>query len=226
VQRELIASGRTADVFALDEDRVLRRYRDDTDTASEAATMEYLRTQGFPAPRVFEADGPDLVLERLHGPTLAEAMMTGACSLERGATIIGDLHRSLHALPVQWSPHPAHAVLHRDLHALNIILTVAGPVLIDWTLATEGPPDEDVALTLLMAAQEASTPGSPFGALAAEGAAALLAELGPPTQLGLTAAKAFRLSNPYLGADDRAAVERAYGWLSAARLPRLAVDEG
>jgi hypothetical protein len=69
----LIGAGRAADVFALGSDRVLRRYRAGHSAEPEAAVMTYLAQAGFPVPRVYDASGPDLVLERLTGPdTLAD----------------------------------------------------------------------------------------------------------------------------------------------------------
>ncbi len=64
---DLIASGRDADVFALGDDRVLRRYRLGGDVGPEAELMAYVGERGFPVPRVYDAAGPDLVLQRLHG---------------------------------------------------------------------------------------------------------------------------------------------------------------
>src|SRR5690606_39996354 len=71
---KLIGTGRTADVYALDEHRVLRRYRDPARAvvAREAAAIAHVAAHGFPAPAVFAADGTDLVMERLHGPVLLD----------------------------------------------------------------------------------------------------------------------------------------------------------
>ena len=78
---QLLGSGRTADVYALDGSWVLRRYRDRTDTTEELAVMSYVGAFGFPVPRIGPpAEGArptDLVLQRLTGPTLAEALLAG-----------------------------------------------------------------------------------------------------------------------------------------------------
>lgn len=50
-----IASGREAGVFALDDDRVLRRYRRAADVTEEAEAMAYVAGLGFPVPAVYEA---------------------------------------------------------------------------------------------------------------------------------------------------------------------------
>lgn len=67
---ELIGRGRAADIYALDAGRVLRRYRTAHRGEAEAGLMRYLRQAGYPVPEVFGADGPDLVMERLAGPTI------------------------------------------------------------------------------------------------------------------------------------------------------------
>ena len=69
----LIGTGRAALVYDLGGDRVLRRYRVARRpglTEREAAVMAHLRRHGYPVPEVFDADGADLVMERLHGTTM------------------------------------------------------------------------------------------------------------------------------------------------------------
>ena len=48
----LLASGRDADVFALGEHTVLRRYRDGSDATREAELMRYVAAQNYPVPTV------------------------------------------------------------------------------------------------------------------------------------------------------------------------------
>ena len=68
---ELVGSGRTADVYAIDERWVLRRYRDGTDQTREAAVLAHLAERGYPVPAVDPASdaGRGLVMQRLYGPT-------------------------------------------------------------------------------------------------------------------------------------------------------------
>jgi tRNA A-37 threonylcarbamoyl transferase component Bud32 len=142
------ASGRDADVFALDGHRVLRRYRAGGDVAHEVAIMVRLESLGYPVPHVFEAQGPDLVMQRLPGPTMLGAMTAGDLSLETGAALLADLHHRLHQTPF----------IHLDLHPDNVILTGTGPFVIDWRNAQEGEPDLDLAMTAVIVAQAALTP--------------------------------------------------------------------
>jgi hypothetical protein len=50
-------------VYALDDTRVLRRYRDGWPAAHEAAVMAYVGGLGYPVPKVFRTDGAGLVLQ-------------------------------------------------------------------------------------------------------------------------------------------------------------------
>ncbi len=43
-------------------------------------------------------------------------------------------------------------IVHLDLHPLNVMLTAADRVVIDWTNAAAGPPGADVAMTCLIVA--------------------------------------------------------------------------
>lgn len=148
-----MASGRDADVFALDADRVLRRYRNGADATTEAAVMKHVSTLGYPVPRVYSVDHAEMVLERLNGPTMGHAILTGNLSPQAGGRQLADLQTRLHALPPRSPANPRLRILHCDLHPDNVMLTQHGPVVIDWSNATEGPPSLDVALSAVILAQ-------------------------------------------------------------------------
>ena len=151
----MLAVGREADVYEIDERRVLRRYRREADVTGEAAVMRHLAGLGFPVPAVHEATGRDMVLERLDGPTMAQAPATGALGVDTAAGHLADLLRRLHELP-SWPGSPlGPAVLHLDLHPENVLMTARGPVVIDWCNARPGEPDLDTGLTGLILAQVA-----------------------------------------------------------------------
>jgi streptomycin 6-kinase len=205
-----LASGRDADVYALDEERVLRRYRAGGDATAEAAVMSYAHRLGFPVPAVYEADGADLVMERLAGPTMLESLVDGGLSPVAGAELLADLHHRLHALPACESRDPAVRILHLDLHPANVILSTRGTMLIDWRNATEGPPDLDVALTALIVAEVAGgsyVPG--FAPAAQELLTAFLARAGGDPLGQLDQALAYRSADPNLTADEKARLTRA-----------------
>lgn len=158
----LLASGRDADVYALDEQRVLRRYRRGGDVTAEAAIMRYVSDHGYPAPRVYAAEGADLVLERLDGPTMLQALGDGTLDLRSGATVLADLLERLHKIKVRTATDPGTRILHLDLHPENVVMTEGGPVVIDWRNSMEGPPELDVAMTALIIASVSVVPGHPF----------------------------------------------------------------
>ncbi|MBA2773344.1 MAG: phosphotransferase, partial [Nocardioidaceae bacterium] len=114
-----LASGRDADVFVIDAHQVLRRYRDGGDVTPEATIMVYVTEFGFPTPTVYEASGTDLVMERLDGPTMSQALAAGDLDVHAGGALLADLHSRLHALPPRLSADPAHRILHLDLHPDN-----------------------------------------------------------------------------------------------------------
>ena len=128
---DLLGSGREADVYAIGAGRVLRRYRRGDDATVEARLMTYLRGRGFPVPEVFEAHEADLIMERLDGPTMTEAMTAGRLGVAEGAATLIRLHHRLHELPPRLGRAPGDRILHRDLHPDNVMLTARGPVVID-----------------------------------------------------------------------------------------------
>ncbi len=107
---ELLASGRDADIYALDDATVLRRVRDPAHsrTLHEAKVMTYLAERGYPVPRVYEADETSMVMERLAGPTLLEDLGRRPWALWANARMLAALHDELAAIPApDWLGEPA-----------------------------------------------------------------------------------------------------------------------
>jgi aminoglycoside phosphotransferase (APT) family kinase protein len=160
----LIAAGRDADIFAYGDDGklVLRRVRSGRSMETEARTMEYVRAEGYPVPAVdhLSDDGTEMVLERIHGPSMVDALGRKPWTLKANGELLGDLHRRLHQIvaPDWMDPGPGpegSSLLHLDLHPLNVLLGPSGPVVIDWPNARSGQADFDVALSwVLMMAGE------------------------------------------------------------------------
>lgn len=148
-----MASGRDADVYAIDPDRVLRRYRNGGDVAIEAAVMAHLAGHGFPVPAVYHAAGTDLVMRRVPGPSLLTALRSSKVDMSSAARMLVALHHQLRRVPARISRDRAVRVLHLDLHPDNVLLDPSGPVLIDWRNTTEGAPDLDAAMSALILAQ-------------------------------------------------------------------------
>jgi aminoglycoside phosphotransferase (APT) family kinase protein len=153
----LIGAGRTADVYALGRGRVLRRYRDDRsgrDVAAEAAAMAHLAGAGYPVPEVYEADGRDLVLERLDGRDMLANLARAPWRVRRHARTLARLHDRLHEIEAPPGMGGCFAagdrVVHLGLHPGNVMLTSRGPVVIDWAGARAGLPAADVATTYVI----------------------------------------------------------------------------
>ncbi len=130
--------------------------------AGEARTMEYLRGHGYPVPAVDEVgdDGTDLVMERIDGTSMVDFMSRRPWAIRRQGALLATLHRRLHAIapPDFLPPAPVGSgdcFLHMDLHPLNVMIGVKGPVVIDWPNAARGDARVDVVLAwVLMAAGE------------------------------------------------------------------------
>jgi len=209
VAMQLLASGRTADVFVAGEGRVLRRYRAGWPTDDEAAVMSYVAGLGYPVPAVYEVTGADIVMERIEGPTMVEAMMSGVLTPEAGMRMLADLHTALHSLPARLSTNPTDRVIHLDLHPENVIMSARGPIVIDWNTADDGPPDLDVALTALILAEVGVGPANDLAELAAAAVKGFLSYTGAPASAMIDRALAIRSANPSLSDEEKARLSAA-----------------
>ncbi|MFF7474874.1 phosphotransferase [Streptomyces sp. NPDC008092] len=190
----LLGSGRSADVYEIDEAWVLRRARDGRgDAAAEGAVMAYVREHGYPAPRVRPSGSrTDLVMERLSGPTMLAALLAGETDAAESGALLAALLRRLHAVPGRDPADPGARVLHLDLHPDNVILAPDGPQVIDWTNAGDGPPGLDWGMSAVILAQAALGEYP----LAHDLLAALLADPGGLTGEGLAEALRRRAADP------------------------------
>jgi aminoglycoside phosphotransferase (APT) family kinase protein len=152
----LIGAGRSADIFALGPDRVLRRFRGGYNAQAEADLMVYLAGAGFPVPAVYDASGPDIVMERLDGRDMLADFARRPWLARKHGRALADLHNRLHQVPAPaWlSPsfESGDRVLHLDFHPANVMLTSRGPVVIDWSNAGAGPPGADIAMAYVIVA--------------------------------------------------------------------------
>jgi aminoglycoside phosphotransferase (APT) family kinase protein len=216
----LLAVGATADIFIVDDDRVLRRYRDMHDASAEAALLQHVVDHGFPAPAVYSCEGSDLVLERLHGPTLLQALAAGEFSLQDSVEIMADLHHRLHAIPPPAGTSGDDVVVHLDLHPGNIVLSEThGPALVDWGNAAVGSVDLDIAMSAIILAEVAADSGGDYSRAARAMLAAFLAVAGGNPLAQLDAASRSRLEDPALLPSERSLVAPA-----AALVRRYAPD--
>jgi aminoglycoside phosphotransferase (APT) family kinase protein len=155
-QLPLVGRGRAADVFDAGGGRVLRRYRTARadSVGREALAMRHLREHGAPVPEVFSAEGTDMVMERLDGPTMLAALKTRPWRARAIGRELRALHTRLHSIPAGDIALPrfsdGDAILHLDLHPDNVMLTDAGPMIIDWSNVALGDPLADVMNTWML----------------------------------------------------------------------------
>jgi aminoglycoside phosphotransferase (APT) family kinase protein len=154
----IIASGRDGDIYEYGPALVLRRSRADRSIAHEAKVMAYVAEHGYPVPTVHDVlnDGRDIVMDRVEGPTMAQAIEKQPWLILKHAHTLAALHKQLHAIPApDWLPRfgdGGPAVVHRDLHPLNVLMAPSGPVVIDWANAVAAQPENDVTDTWLVMA--------------------------------------------------------------------------
>ncbi|MER6424141.1 aminoglycoside phosphotransferase family protein [Streptomyces sp. NPDC001137] len=193
----LLGTGRVNDVYELDARWVLRRNREGWgDALAEGAVMEHVRAHGYPVPRVRLSDSTptELVMERLSGPTMLEACLTGSLGAEEAGATLADLLRRLHAVPARDSASGCR-VLHLDLHPDNVMVTPEGPYVIDWSNTEEGHPGLDWGVSAVILAQVA-VGDQPLADAARAMLAALLADASQLTDDGLKEARRRRAANP------------------------------
>ncbi|MGH9245267.1 MAG: phosphotransferase [Acidimicrobiales bacterium] len=152
-----LASGRDCDIFAIDRQHVLRRARDGRSLEPEAAIMRYVHEHGYPVPEVFDASGRDIILERVDGQNLFDDLARHPQRIRSNARLLADLHARLAVIPAPDWLAPAgglfgSAIVHLDLHPLNVLMSRDGARVIDWTNAARGEAGADVATTWLLLA--------------------------------------------------------------------------
>jgi aminoglycoside phosphotransferase (APT) family kinase protein len=150
-----IAKGRDGAVYDAGPGRVLRRTFDGRVIEGEARVMRYAAQHGFPVPAIHEirAGGTEVVMDRIEGPSMMDAMTRRPWSMGRLARVLADLHDRLHAIAApDWLDRldGGDRLLHLDLHPMNVLLPPGGPVVIDWTNAAAGDPLADVANTVVL----------------------------------------------------------------------------
>jgi aminoglycoside phosphotransferase (APT) family kinase protein len=158
-----LSGGREAEIVDLGDGTVLRRYRSSGSPGYEALVMEHARKHGFPVPEVVEVRDNALVLERIDGPTMLHELRRRPWHARRHMRTLAELHKQLHAIEAPAgidSAGDGDTLLHLDFHPLNVLLSVTGPVVIDWPNARSGDAALDVAMTWVICA----TSGAPSAA--------------------------------------------------------------
>jgi aminoglycoside phosphotransferase (APT) family kinase protein len=153
----VLAEGRASEIVDIGDGRVLRRFKAGGRPAREAEVMEHARTHGYPVPQVLEVLEDSLVIERVDGPTMLADLYRRPWRLAAHAGALARLHHRLHEIPFE-----GESLLHLDLHPDNVLLSSAGPVVIDWSNARAGDPALDVALTWVIGATSGGVGGPVF----------------------------------------------------------------
>jgi aminoglycoside phosphotransferase (APT) family kinase protein len=138
-----------------------------------------------------------MVLERIAGPTMEQVLRRRPWSARTHAATLTELHARLHAITLDGA-----TAVHFDLHPANVILSPRGPVLIDWTNAHAGDPEQDVAMTWLILQTSAGLGGRLLARLFRSRVGADV------VRRGLGGASAFRLADPNVTDAERARVRR------------------
>jgi aminoglycoside phosphotransferase (APT) family kinase protein len=192
---KLLAQGRASEIFALDDGRVLRRFKAGGDPGREASVMKRALAHGYPVPRVLEVLADGLVLERIEGPTMADDGRRRPWRIDAYARRLARLHDDLHRIPGE----EGGVLLHLDLHPKNVLVSAEGPVVIDWANARDGPAELDPALTWVIMMTSAGMLGRLFARTFAHHI---------DVRAGLEEAAAFRIRDRNVSAGEREAVER------------------
>ena len=152
---DLIGSGRSADIYELGPDRIVRRRRSGPISEAEPLVMALVRLGGFPVPEVHAVDGCDMTMDRIDGVDLITRLSKRPWEARRIGVMLAGLHRQLAAIPVGESDlrprfGEPESFIHGDLHPGNVLLTTGGPIVIDWEGAGVGARDADTATTWLL----------------------------------------------------------------------------
>jgi uncharacterized protein (TIGR02172 family) len=118
----LIGAGRTADVYAWGEDRILKLFQD---WMPEAAVKEefnitrLVRETGLPVPsadELVEIDGrPGIIFERLYGPSMLRVIEKQPLKSISMARLLAELHARMHACPLPPNTPGQHQQLERGI---------------------------------------------------------------------------------------------------------------
>ena len=191
-----IARGRTAEIFALPPDRIVKLFDEwigPDDVRREAEIARAVHAAGVPSPAVGDVvqidDRTGIVYARVEGQSMLAALARRPWQLRRHAQRLAALHAQMHALEMPATVPDQQATLarkigqagalsapqrdaalaalaamptgtqlcHGDFHPDNVMLTAAGPVIIDWLDATRGRPAADVARTSIILRAAAET---------------------------------------------------------------------
>jgi aminoglycoside phosphotransferase (APT) family kinase protein len=115
-----IDEGRTAEIFAWDEGRVLKLYRAEfpREWADwEAKITRAISEAGVPAPQIFEVldveERRGIIMERIIGPSMFAALLSNLFTGVKHARLLADLQAQMHACSIPDLPAQHESLLQR-----------------------------------------------------------------------------------------------------------------
>jgi aminoglycoside phosphotransferase (APT) family kinase protein len=115
-----IDEGRTAEIFAWDEGRVLKLYRAEfpREWADwEAKTTRAISEAGVPAPQIFEVLDVEgrrgIIMERVTGPSLIADLIANLFNVVKHARLLAELHAQMHECAVADLPSQHESLRQR-----------------------------------------------------------------------------------------------------------------
>jgi aminoglycoside phosphotransferase (APT) family kinase protein len=119
-----IAEGRTAEIFAWDEGRVLKLYRAEfpREWADwEAQITRAIGGSGVPAPQIFEVldveERRGIIMERVAGLSMFAALLSNLFNVVKHARVLADLHAQMHECSIPDLPSQRDNLRRRILEA-------------------------------------------------------------------------------------------------------------
>ncbi len=140
-----VASGRTAEIFALDQDRVVKLLREGFPAVlvdQEALGTRAAHRAGIGAPEpgeIVEIGGRrGLILERVEGPTLVQVVSRRPHLLVKYSRLLGRLHAQMHAASAPDLPSQKGRYIWQVNHAARLPADIKGAVLKMLEVLPEG----------------------------------------------------------------------------------------
>lgn len=124
MELQRIDEGRTAEIFAWDEGRVLKLYRAEFPREWvdwEAKITRAIREAGVPAPHVFDVMAVEerrgIIMERIAGPSMFAALLGNLFNVVKHARLLAELHAQMHECSIPDLPPQRDSLRRRILEA-------------------------------------------------------------------------------------------------------------
>ena len=133
-----IAEGVTAEIFAWDEDKILKLYHEGTspgEAEQEAARASIAYDAGLKTPAVIDTitveNRQGIIFERVHGVTMLEAIMANPQKLISYAHLLAELQVDIHARPTSKMPLQCQRLQHQIQSLFGLAEEIKAAILTD-----------------------------------------------------------------------------------------------